>query len=108
MHTRSFIATTVLAGVLAMPVWAGDPDSASPPSAPYGPGMMGPGYGMGPGMMGPGYGYPYGMGPGMMGPGYGYPYGMGPGMMGQGYGYPNGMGPGHRCYQGAGSGGGTR
>jgi hypothetical protein len=50
---------------------------------PYGPGMMGDGYGYGPGygrgfMMGPGYGPGY-----MMGPGYG------PGMMGYGYGPDN-------------------
>ena len=59
---------------------------------PYGPGMMGggygPGWGMGPGMMGGGYG-PCGgmMGPGMMGPGMmGYGGGYGPGWMMQGHG----------------------
>jgi hypothetical protein len=80
---------------------------------PYGPGMMGGGYGpgYGPGMMGPGYGGGYGPGmmqgygggygmmggygpgSGMMGPGYGGGYG--PGMMqGYGGGYGRGFGPG--------------
>jgi Spy/CpxP family protein refolding chaperone len=75
-------ALAVAAGLLlAVPVM----------SQPYGPGMMGGGYGggwgMGPGLMG-GYGGPggYGMGPGMMG-GYGGPGGYGPGMMGGGCGY---------------------
>lgn len=62
---------------------------------PYGPGMMGPGYGggYGPGMMGQGYGGGYG--PGMMDPGYGGGYG--PGMM-QGYGPGYGPHMGNRGY----------
>jgi len=72
---------------------------------PYGPGMMGGGYGPGYGMMGGGYGPGMmggygpgwmmgggGYGPGMMGGGYGSGYGM----MGGGYGpgYGQGYGPG--------------
>ena len=59
---------------------------------PYGPGMMGGGYGPGYGMMGGGdgsgngRGYGGGYGPGMMGDGYGHGYGRG--MM-------NGYGPGY-------------
>lgn len=61
---------------------------------PYGPGMMGGGYGPGYGMMGCGYGPGYG--PRMMGGGWGPGWmmggGYGPGMMGGGYG--PGYGPG--------------
>ena len=86
---------------------------ASPVTAqPYGPGMMGGGYGPGYGMMGGGYGPGYGpgmmggwghhgwmMGPGMMG---GYGPGYGPGMMGGGYGpgMMGGYGPGYYGRQG--------
>ena len=92
---------------------------------PYGPGMMGGGYGQGYGMMGGGYGpgmmqgYGPGMmggcgggyGPGMMGPGYGGGYGQGqvqgqgygPGMMG-GQGYGPGMMGGYGQGQGQGQG----
>ncbi len=87
------------------------PIAGSAKAQPYGPGMMGGGYGQGYGMMGGGYGPGYGMmgqgyGPGMMG-GYGPGHMMGPGygqgMMGGGYGpgwsmmgggYGAGYGPG--------------
>lgn len=73
---------------------------------PYGPGMMGGGYGPGYGMMGQGYG------PGMMGgysPGWMMGGSYGPGMMGGGYGpgwgmmgggYGHGYGPGMMYGQG--------
>jgi hypothetical protein len=94
---------SVLIGAAALAITAGGL-AGKVTAQPYGPGMMGGGYGPGYGMMGPGYGpgttggYGHGwmMGPGMMGGGYGPGYGMmgggygpgyGPGMMyGQGYG----------------------
>lgn len=90
MHSSRYKILTTAATLMAIAL-------AGPATAqPYGPGMMGggygPGYGYGPGMMG-------GYGPGMMGGGYGPGWMMGHGMMGgYGPGWMHGYGPGMGGY----------
>jgi hypothetical protein len=88
MMRKTLLMTTLTAAAVVIGVAAY--------AQPYGPGMMGQGYGPGPGMM---QGYGGGYGPGMMGPGYGQGYGPGNGP-GYGQGYGPGYGPGMMANRG--------